>query len=217
MSILFDAVFVALIVAAFIVGSKKGFVKSIWKIAALVITIVLVMLLKTPATNLLMNSDFAVKLSTRISETIEIPSGGGVNIAENLNLPQNIQPQINDTLNNAQDTAAISVGVAATDVLTGVIITAVACVSLFIVIRLILMAAYMIINGVTKLPIISGANKIAGGLLGAVNMIFIVYILLTIMMIYINADSALPEIINKTYIVKYLYNYNILLKLFMKV
>ena len=40
--------------------------------------------------------------------------------------------------------------------LTNLCLTVIACVALFIIIRLILMAVYMIINGITEAPIIKG-------------------------------------------------------------
>lgn len=216
MNIIFDIILLTLLVISFIIGYRKGFVKTIWKIAALVITIVLVMALKAPAANMLMGTRMAENIHTGISENVRIPQGGGVNIAENLNLPEFMQAEVNDRLNSTQD-AISSVNATTADVLTGIFVTIIACVVLFIIIRLILMAVYMIINGVTKVPVIRGINRLAGGLLAVVNMIFVIFLLLSLFSLYAPADSNMYEIIEKTYVVKYLYNYNILLQLFMKI
>ena len=75
-----------MLVISFVIGYKKGFVKSVWKIVALVVTIVLVLALKTPTVNFLAGSALANNISTKIAENVNIPQGGGVDIAETLNL-----------------------------------------------------------------------------------------------------------------------------------
>jgi len=47
--------------------------------------------------------------------------------------------------------------------------------------------------------------------------IFIIFLLLALVSMFAPAESNLYEMIDKTYAVKYLYNYNILLQLFMKI
>ena len=101
--------------------------------------------------------------------------------------------------------------------LTNLCLTVIACVALFIIIRLILMAVYMIINGITEAPIIKGVNKFMGGIFATINIIFIIFLLLALVSMFAPAESNLYEMIEKTYAVKYLYNYNILLQLFMKI
>ncbi len=216
MSIILDIILLTLLVISFIIGYKRGFIKSIWKITALVITIVLVMALKTPAENMLKGTQMAEGIHNSISEKVRIPQGGGVNIAETLNLPEFMQSAVNTRL-NGEEGVVTSLNLTAAQVITGISITIIACVGLFVIIRLILMAAYIIISGTAKLPVIRGVNKFIGGIFGAVNMVFIIFLLLAIVSLYASADNKLFEMINDSYIVKYFYNYNILLKLFMRI
>ncbi|MCD8180984.1 MAG: CvpA family protein [Firmicutes bacterium] len=216
MSIALDIILAAFIVISFIMGFRKGFVKSVWKIAALVITIVLVMALKNPAIEFLSGTSAAESISEKISETVSIPTGGGVNIAESLNLPEFLQSEVSEQINGVSG-AVTSVNDTVNTSLTELFIAIIACVGLFIIIRLLLAAVYMIINAVTKAPVIKGANKFLGGLLAAVNAVFIAFVLLALLSLFAPADSGLFEMINNTYVVKYFYNYNILLKLFMKI
>ena len=51
MSITLDIVLIALLLLAFFIGYKKGFVKSVWKIAALVLPIVLMLMRKLSVWN----------------------------------------------------------------------------------------------------------------------------------------------------------------------
>ena len=216
MSIILDIILAALSIISFIAGYKKGFVKSVWKIAALVVTIVLVIALKNPAVDFLSGTSIAGAINEKISKTIHIPQGGGIDAAESLNLPDFFNAQVSDGIENAQGAVA-SVNDAVAASLTNIAVTIIVCVALFIIIRLILMAVYMIAVGITAAPLIRGVNQFFGGLLAAVNMVFIIFLLLALVSLFAPADSQLFEMIDNTYVVKYLYNYNILLQLFMKI
>lgn len=214
MSFILDIILIALLVISFSAGYRKGFVKAVWKIIALAVTVVLVITLKQPAVEFLSGTELANSISAKIGDTVQLPQGGGVNIAENLNLPQLMQGSVNEQLENSV-VSNINETVSAS--LTDVFITIIACVALFILIRLLLMAAFMIINGVTKLPVIKGVNKLFGAVFMTVNTVFIVFAVLALVSLSAPSDGELFEIINNTYLVKYLYDYNILLQLFIKI
>ena len=213
MNITLDIILLAVLVISFVIGYKKGFVKSVWKIVALVVTIVLVLALKAPTVNFLAGSALANNISTKIAENVNIPQGGGVDIAETLNLPEFIQSDMTNQIDSTNN-AVNSINEKTVMWLTNLCLTVIACVALFIIIRLILMAVYMIINGITEAPIIKGVNKFMGGIFATINIIFL---LLALVSMFAPAESNLYEMIDKTYAVKYLYNYNILLQLFMKI
>lgn len=91
--------------------------------------------------------------------------GGGVDIAETLNLPEFIQSDMTNQIDSTNN-AVNSINEKTVMWLTNLCLTVIACVALFIIIRLILMAVYMIINGITEAPIIKGVNKFMGGIFG---------------------------------------------------
>lgn len=212
MGMILDIILIALLVLAFFIGYKKGFVKSVWKITALILTIALIFILKAPAVKFLSGTNLAATINTKISESL--PQGGGVDIAQTLNLPEFLRGEVDSQITTEQ---GLPISDTVNSSLTSLFITIIACIGLFIIIRLILAAVFMIITAVTELPLIKGVNKLVGGLLGAVNILFIVYLLLAVMSLFASADSVLFEGINNTQLVKYLYNYNILLQLFMKI
>ena len=205
MNITLDIILLAVLVISFVIGYKKGFVKSVWKIVALVVTIVLVLALKTPTVNFLAGSALANNISTKIAENVNIPQGGGVDIAETLNLPEFIQSDMTNQIDSTNN-AVNSINEKTVMWLTNLCLTVIACVALFI-----------IINGITEAPIIKGVNKFMGGIFATINIIFIIFLLLALVSMFAPAESNLYEMIDKTYAVKYLYNYNILLQLFMKI
>ena len=215
MNLILDIILVALLIMAYIMGRKKGFVKSVWKIAALAITVMSVIFLKDPAVEFVSGTKAAADIYETISAKIALPPGGGVNIAESLHLPAFMQPQIDAGLEAAQS-AATAVNDAAAYSLTRIIILIAVCIALFVLIRLLLMGVYYILNGLTKAPVLKSVNRFAGGLLSIVNMAFIVFLALALFTIFAPADSFLYDAIEKSYIVKYFYNYNILLQLFMR-
>ena len=199
MNITLDIILLAVLVISFVIGYKKGFVKSVWKIVALVVTIVLVLALKTPTINFLAGSALANNISTKIAENVNIPQGGGVDIAETLNLPEFIQSDMTNQIDSTNN-AVIRITKKTVNVAYNLCIDRViACVALFIIIRLILMAVYMIINGITEAPIIKGVNKFMGGIFATINIIFIIFLLLALVSMFAPAESNLYEMIEQNH------------------
>ena len=215
MSIIADICLGAIFIAAFVYWHNKGLVKSVWKIVALAATIILVIFLKDPAIDYISHTKIAENLYNSLSQIITIPPGGGVNIAESLNLPEVVQGSLQIGIDSSLSSAE-AIKNAAASALTDAIINIGVCALLFIIIRLVLMLAYIIVDSATKLPVIKGTNKLLGGLLGVVNILFIVFLALMLLAMYMPSDSGMYEIINNSYLVKFLYNNNILLKLFIK-
>ncbi len=215
MSVIADICLVAIFIAAFIYWHNKGLVRSVWKIAALAATIILVMFLKDPVADYISQTKLADNINNSLSQVINVPPGGGVNIAETLNLPEVIQDKLQIGIDSSLS-AADAINNAAANALTGAVINIGVCVALFILIRLVLMVLYIIVDSAVKLPILKGTNKFLGGLLGVINMLFIVLLALMLLAMYAPSDSGLYEIINNSYLVRYLYNNNILLKLFIR-
>lgn len=231
-AVILDAVLVIAFITAFFTGLSRGLVKSVWKIGALVLTIVLVIAFKTPFTNILAGTSAAEELYTSVSEKItpifedSIYSGDmfapQVNeIAKTLHLPKIAISQVLDDY----DAQAVASGTQSTVTraidnisrsITMTILGFIAAVVLFIIVKLLLWLVYHILNAVSKLPVINGANKLLGAAIGIVNMLFIVYVVCAVISFTASDNARIYRMICETYIVKYFYNYNILLQLFMK-
>ncbi len=218
-----DIIVIGAAVLAFIISAKKGLVKSIWKIAALVITIALVTALKTPTVEYLKQTRLYDKIEQSISYKLSIDDYSAITgnkEKENTEgekkfyVPEFIVDIIKPAETEAVSAADYGISVL-TQKLTDLAIQIIAAVGLFIVIRLFLMAAFMIIDGMSKLPVINQANVLLGGLLGVVNILAVVYIACALLSLF--AESGVVGLIEQSYIVKYFYNYNILLQLIMKI
>ena len=231
-AVILDAVLVLAILVSVILGARRGLLKTVWKIGAWVIAIVLVVALKTPFTNMLAQTSAAADMYTSITEKItpvftdnlyagEVTNEQKADIAHTLHLPQIVVSQVlkdydaqavitgtTTAVNRAVDNIARSI--------TMTIIGFVAAVILFILIKIALFIAYEILKALSKLPVIDTANTTLGAVWGLVSMTLVIYIICAIISFAATNNPEIYQMINETYVVKYFYNYNILLKLFMK-
>jgi len=213
--IILDIIALAVIVLAILNGRKKGFVKMVWRVAAWILTLVLVMALLTPVTQWAMTTEtvqnliyqFTFAFENNLSQS-EIAAITPEKISELTNIPALLIPEgIADSING-------SVAAMATTLATALAETAVKLASalgLFIVIRIMLAIIFRILNLAAKLPVMKGLNKLLGMVMGFINIMFIVYIVLGIAAFYIEPSSQWDITINNTYLVKSLYNNNILI------
>lgn len=221
-----DIIAAALVLISFTISMRKGLVKSVWKMTALIVTIVLVIALKMPAANFLAETPIADSLYNSVSKSLHIElenpgdgDSGEENGEENKThaIPDYLMKEmmktvdadsINETVNNGTNELARR--------LTMLLIKIIAVVGLFIIIRLLLWLVFVILNGLVKLPVISQTNGILGGVLGIINAFAIIFILLAIVS-FVPEGHEIRAMIEQSYFVKYLYNYNILLQLIMKI
>jgi uncharacterized membrane protein required for colicin V production len=218
-----DVIAVAVILLAFIINLKKGLVKSVWKIAALVLTIVLVIALKTPTVNYLAGTDFANRIYASVSENLSVQIENPISEEnfESSAMPQflisemmktvdtdSIYENVNNNLEKGTNEIARQ--------LTMLMLKIIAVVGLFILIRILLAVLFNLLNGVSKLPVIGQANALLGGILGVINALAAIYIVCALMSLF-HMNNEMADLINQSHLVKYFYNYNILLQLIMKI
>ena len=204
-----DIIALAFLLLFFIISYKRGFVKSIWRIASIAASIAAVILLKKPLVSFLAGTDFALNLETAVSEKIAAAAGSAAEGAgAGMNIPAVVVNRFTNGANAAGGEIARSI--------TMLAINIAAFVLLFVIIRVGLFIAYSFLTGASKLPVLSFANKLAGGITGAAAALITVYIALAFISLFARVDSTLFAMINSSLIVKYFYNYNIILQLIMK-
>lgn len=231
-ALVLDIVLVLGILVSAIIGARHGLLKSVWKITSIVITIVLVIALKTPFTTMLAQTSVCDTIYKSVSEKITptftdnmntglITSADESEISKTLALPKVVisrllkdydagatESQSNTEITRAVDNIARSI--------TMMILGFIAAVILFILIKLLLFIVYRILAALSKLPIINGTNKFLGFLTGVINALFVIYIICAIVSFVATDNADVYRMVSETYIVKYFYNYNILLELFIK-
>ena len=193
-----DIIFIALIVLGYINGAKKGLVKSVWKLAAWVLTFFLVWILAEPFFEFISKTDIYMSFSTMIGEKIMSSYAADASSVP-LFLTQAALSGA-ETAANVADGISYAVAKAATYII------------LIILIRVALGLVLHILEAFSKLPVISFANKLAGGALGVVNTFLVIMIVLSVISVLGIIDAA--AFLQSSQIVKYLYNNNLLLSLF---
>ena len=231
-AVILDAVLVLALIASTVLGARRGLLKTVWKMGAWMIVIVCVMTLKTPFTSMLAQTSAAADLYNSVTEKItpvftdnlyagEVTNEQKADIAQTLHLPQIVVSQV---LKDYDAQAVISGTTTAVNravdniarAITMTIIGFVAAVVLFILVKLALFIVYEILNAFSKLPVINTANHTLGALWGFISMTLVIWIVCAIVSFAAADNAAVYQMITETYVVKYFYNYNILLQLFMK-
>lgn len=221
-----DLIAAAIVVLSFIVNLRRGLVKSVWKITALVLTIVLVIALKTPVVNYLAGTDMANRIYKSVSDSLTVELENPLNevntdeeAAQSGTIPPYLMEQMLKTVNSDSDNINSAIEKGMDELarrLTMLMLKIIAVIGLFIIIRILLMAVFIVLDGASKLPVIGHANALLGGILGIINALAIIYIVCAVLSL-LSVSSDIQNLINQSYIVKYFYNYNILLQLIMKI
>lgn len=215
-----DIIFVAVMLLALFTGVKQGLVKSVWKIGAWAITAIAVAVALTPTVNFLHGTKMANRIYTSISQaaTEKFANTGNVSLSEMTSLPEWMVSGADESLRNVQDAANEGLNAAAETTartITDAVIRIIAVVGLFLLIRIALSILFIVVNGASKLPVVNGVNKLLGAVFSACNVLLGVYLVLALISLF--ANPAIYESINQTWIVKNLFNHNILMQLFMRI
>ena len=208
MGIIVDLILIACFILFIFVGYKKGLAGSLIKLCSFVIALILALALYKPVAN-------AVKDNTQIDENIKstiVETFGQQEQTQEENMPkdlvQNISSEIENATAEAVNNAAQSISDTIINIGAGIVI--------FIVARLLLIIVSIFAKQIVKLPIIGLVDKVGGIAYGAVEGIVIIYIVLGLISLssLIWVDNAVVTAITNSGIGSFLYNNNIILKIF---
>ena len=214
-ALVIDIISVILIVVSFVRGSMRGFIKSVWRLAAWVITAVLTFSLLTPAYEFALNLPVSEKLNTQVHQYLDerLTNGNEQEAVMITGLPEFLGESID--LGQLTSEAAQNFDNAVSDFaknITNIIIKIAVFILLFLIIRILLWFVFNVLNVASKLPVIKGANKLLGGIAGVLGTMFVIYLVCAFISFFAS-NAGVIEVINSSYIVKYFYNNNILLQL----
>ena len=178
-----DIIVVAIMVISLVIGYKRGFLKSVSKLFCWIIAIIVAKFLNPTVSQFVSKSFIGEFIKQKFSET-----------SQSL-LPENIPQFIAGT------GEGIAVGLA--DVVIGIVSILIVVVATYIIANLLVGA----LNIVAKLPVISFANRILGGLSGLAIGIIVVYVLMTLVVVF-NVDEC-QEMIDKSIIAYTMYRHNV--------
>ena len=182
-----DIIVIGILLLSFIIGSKRGLIKSLQGIFGWVFTGIVVFVLLNPAVEYLSQTGIAVWVNDYISQ--------------NITLPENIVMMINA---GGGDFATL---------LTGAVIKIISLCLLIILSKLLIWIVFSVLDIAAKLPFLNQTNKLLGGVLSLVSTVLFMYLVCAVLSV--TASPSIYEYINSTRIVKFLFENNVLLGLFM--
>ncbi len=200
-----DIVVSVIIIAAYVIGSRRGLVKTVWNAVSWIAAVAAVFLLIQPAVEVVQKMPIADNLNAKIytmmqekpEESIQRESAMPKFMTENTDIIDSISEK------TAEDITALTLKIA-----VGL--------SLFIIMKIVLLILFAVINAISKLPFVNSTNKLLGGLLGVVNIMFVIYALCAAITLMTDNEEILG-IINSSYVIKYFYDNNILMQLMLRI
>lgn len=217
------------VVAAFLVyhvvdGLRRGFIKKSVSAVSLIITLVLVTYLTPQITTFIQDyTSLHESLQEKCSEIFlnneynQDVKTDQVMMIENMDLPENIKEMLLENNNKeVYDVLEVSgfheyIGA----YLANMIINALAYLLSFVIIWTLLRAILLALDVVAKLPLLRGINQLAGGLLGLVIGIVLVWIAFLLVTILCNGElgRAFFRLISENPFLLFLYSQNVILKI----
>ncbi len=205
-------------------GLRRGFIRKVVSALSLVVTLVLVTYLTPQITTFIQDhTSLHENLQEKCSELFlsdeynEDVKTDQVFMIENMELPENIKEMLLENNNTeAYDLLAVSgfhdyVGA----YLANLIINTLAYLISFVVIWTALRAILLALDIVAKLPILHGINKLAGGALGIVYGVVLVWIAFLLVTILCNGELGRQffALIQENPFLLFLYNQNVIMKI----
>ena len=205
-------------------GLRRGFIRKAVSAVSLVITLVLVTYLTPQITTFIQDhTSVHEKLSEKCSEILlnsnynESLKTDQVLIIEDLELPENIKEMLLEN-NNTESYNLLQVSGFHEYIgayIANLIINALAYLLSFILIWTSLQLLLMALDVVTKLPILRGLNQLAGGALGIVYGVALVWIAFLLVTVLCNGNLGRTffELIKENPFLLFLYNQNVIMKI----
>lgn len=215
----FIDIFILLIFSVCIfLGYKKGLAQLILRLCSFVLALVVSLILFKPISNFVINNtQFDDNIKAYIIELATNNSGSEIQEMDNnsKNTPEVIINYINTSIEKATKEAREDAIVYVADSVSKNIVSIAVFIILFIILRIALIFIKIISDAITELPIIKQFNKSGGVLYGLLEALLIVYVLFTLITLFVKIPTF-EQAINSSYIGSIFYNNNLILSLLFK-
>lgn len=221
MNISADALAVVILVISILIGMGRGFAAASKNAISTIAVIVIMICFTMPVSNLLMASPIAGVINDSVIKSVygifqeHSAASGMENVVRGLGLPNFVTDRLllqADYFASTEETIAASISQS----LTAIILKAVSSIAIFILAQIIVNVVFLMIKGLLEIPAFEKMDKFMGFIMGAVNALLIIYIIcgLIVILTPLEKQQAMNSFIHTTYIVRYFYDNNYLLKLF---
>lgn len=220
-SLIIDIIIVLVFLVSTIYGIKKGFIHAAYQIISLALTLFVVFALRAPTAKLLKNSIVGQSIETSVTSSIDKALGQADftgNISEAIaatGLPDFVTEGAESAAASVEESREECVKALSAEI-TDTVTVSLAAVTLFILTKIILSLLIAFLEKMCRLPLIKEMNRIAGGIVGALNALIMICIAAEIVMLCLPpaARPAVNEVIDQTHIATFFYRENILMRLF---
>ena len=206
MGIILDIIIICVILISTLFGYKRGLINVMFNLCAFLIALIITIMLYNPITNFVINNtDFDDKIESIIIEK-------GITMeADNTTETSVVDKYISQVVSNTKNDIVQSTSTIIAQKTTGICVAII----LFIVIRVLLVFAKVIFNGIANLPIIKQLNEIGGLFYGVLRGFVCAYIILAMLflIVSINNSNTIVNAINTSIISKTLYSNNLILNI----
>lgn len=218
-----DLVVIGIIVGFAVLGMKKGFILSVYRLISYVLSIFLAIKLYPFVSKFLSGTPLYNNINDYILKNLllqqpDIDSGAKTAAADavvnNLQLPGFMKDFLIDKFPNPTEVFGVSDIMAKISIeLTGVVINVISLAVLYILVRVILIFTKFILKGISGLPLFKQLDKLGGLGLGAVEGFLTVYILMAVLMIFNTSPKfeGIFSAIDSSLIAGFIYNHNFII------
>ena len=197
-----------------LIGIKKGVIKMLFSALAIIVVVIITSIFAPKLSEYLKNNTTWDDSLTSKTESFLMDKGiikddVEIDVSE-LPLPDMIKDKIADGTEDALEQGIQGYNEAVVNKVSGVIFSAIVYIVFFVVAMALTSIICMILDVVSKLPVLNQINKTAGGIIGLVQGLVIVWLFMIIIMIFGNTEFAMTvhKDINRNPILTFLYDKN---------
>lgn len=225
MTIAVDIIIVLIIALCTFIGYKRGLIKVAVNILGFFLAIIIALLLYTPISNfIIQNTSIKDNIKDSIKGTVEfyvIGEEKEEEEKEETSEPKVMSEYIDDFIEkekqNVKNGEKEIIANVSDTVATNIIKVAVA-IGVFLIAKILLLIIKLFADFIGELPIIGQFNRAGGFIYGLLQGFLITFIILALISIISPSlkNPTIPDAINGSFIGKYMYNNNIILKIIFK-
>ena len=225
-----DAILVLIVIFCVAYSAKRGFFKASKNIITLILTVTLLASMQGIMLEILQNSPIGDNVKQMVSRNItktyekeQLPENVDTTdteqsllVCESLPLPDFLKNSIEDSI-EAMSEVKNNVMEVITDSVTDLIMRILAILMLFVLVKVFVFLVVKILDSLFGLPGLRTVNKSLGAVIGVVNAMLTIYIICGLVSLFTPMESlaVVDSAIGETMLLKYFYDSNLLLSLFM--
>lgn len=229
MNYICDGILILLAVICIVFSMKKGFISASRKLLALIITAVILSSVQPTMLNMLQStpaSDTVRKMVSKnisqsykreaLSEDIDTTKTQETQlVVSSLGFPKFMKNSLNKTISSMSEIKN-NVMEVITDAVTLMILKVISVILLFLLVKLFVFLLLKLLEGLFELPGLKLLNRFLGAGLGIINALLLIYIICGAVSLFAPSEKLviIEETVKNTYLLKYFYENNLLLILF---